>query len=40
MLMFIELLGMPPRGMLERAERRKKFFTDTFECKIPMDKHR
>jgi dual specificity tyrosine-phosphorylation-regulated kinase 2/3/4 len=33
--MFMELIGAPPRSLLERAERRKKFFNDDFVCKIP-----
>ncbi len=29
---------MPSFGMLEMAERRRKFFTDKMECKIPQQK--
>ncbi len=40
MLMFIELLGLPPKHMLDRAERKKKFFSEDFELKIPASKSR
>jgi hypothetical protein len=40
MLMFIELLGLPPPSVLQRAERRKKFFNDEFACKIPTSKNK
>lgn len=34
----METLGYPPKEMLEVAERRKKFFDDEFQCKIPQEK--
>ena len=40
MLMFMELLGQPSHSLLERAERRKKFFSDDFHSKIPVPKNR
>ncbi len=40
MLMFIELLGLPPQSLLERAERRKRFFTDEFALKIAPPKNK
>jgi serine/threonine protein kinase len=40
MLMIIELLGLPPSNILQTAERRKKFFTDDYSCKIPPSKNR
>lgn len=40
MLMFIELLGVPPPSVLERAERRKKFFSEDYSVRIPAVKNK
>ena len=40
MLMFIELLGVPPPAVLERAERRKKFFSEDYSVRIPAVKNK
>ena len=40
MHMFIELLGSPPKQLIERADRRKKFFNDDFTIKIPPSKNK
>jgi hypothetical protein len=36
--MFMEILGPPPYSMLEVSERRRKFFNENFQCKIPQEK--
>ena len=38
MLMFLELLGDPPVHLLQRADRRKKFFDEDMVCRIPPQK--
>lgn len=40
MLMFIELLGLPPLPLLDRAERRKKFFAEDGSPRIPPVKNK
>ena len=40
MTMFIELLGVPHPNVLERAERRKKFFTQDYTIRIPAVKNK
>ena len=40
MTMFIELLGVPSPAVLERAERRKKFFTEDYSIRIPPVKNK
>jgi hypothetical protein len=38
--MFIELLGVPPLALLDRAERRKKFFSEDGFPRIPPHKNK
>lgn len=34
----MEVFGEPPVEILEKAERRKKFFDDNFQCKIQQER--
>ena len=39
MLLYLELLGNPPKHLLDQAQRRKKFFDSNYECKLIQTKN-